>query len=595
MKQISFYLKTAVDFDACLRAFREQCPEKPSAVLVSVFSGWPAAAVRILTARLRDALPTAIIVGSTTSGEIVSGAMSEHTTILNFMVFLETRVKVLPLDLSAMTPAEAAAVLREVCRPLNPMAGLELLMAVNDTRTYEFLDRLNEFPANLPVFGGVAGSTDNETPYVFVGDRVLREGIVVICFAGDALRIRVNTSQGWRPLGPWFQITAMKGDNVIARLDHQPASRVYQKYLMISQEDIGGENLLFPLSLERDGCRMLRLPDHVTAEGALVMSADCRLGEQVRLAFGDPGEILDASYEVRMDIMAFEPQAILLFNCVSRRVFLQEDTNQELWPFQLIAPNAGFYVKGEVGRKEGGPVTMLNMTMVSVAFREGSREASRPPQMPSPQPPKQLTSTMKLVQYLANFVAVTSAELETANRQLAELATVDRLTGLYNRGEIEIILQKELSDRRQEKAALSAIMLDLDNFKKINDTYGHAVGDQVLRWAGSVMKRNIRRSDAAGRWGGEEFLIVLPGTSLAGAVEIAERIRRDISSGFALPDGKRVTASLGVAEYARQGTYLDFYRALDETLYEAKHSGKDRVCTATGHGATDGGNPGKTG
>ncbi len=580
MKQISFYLKNADDFNACLRAFREVCPENASAVLVSVFSGWPEAAALSLVARVRAALPEAVVVGSSTSGEILSGAMSLRTTILSFMVFREANVQAHLVDFTAMSPAEAVASLRESCRSLPSLAGLELLLSVNDSRAYEFLDALNDFPKDLPVFGGAAGDTDDLSKYVFAGNRVLHEGVVVVCFSGEELHIRVNLTLGWRPLGPCFRITAMEADNVITEFNHQPASQIYKKYLSASQEDFALEKLLFPLLLERGDGRMLRLPYRATPEGALLVGADCRLGEKVRLAYGDPNEILDASYGVRMDIMTFEPEAILLFSCISRRIFLQEDANQELRPFQIIAPNAGLYVQGEVGRRDGEDVAMLNMTLVSVSFREGPREASRPPQMPPPPPPKQLTGTMRLVQHLANFVAVTSAELETANRRLLELATQDRLTGLYNRGEIESILQKALSGKRPEECCLSAVMLDLDNFKRVNDTYGHAVGDETLRWAGKVLKQCVGQRGAAGRWGGEEFIAILPGTALADAKEIAEDIRRTLFEGYTLPDGKRVTASLGVAEFPADGSFTAFYRALDDALYRAKQTGKDRVCAA---------------
>ncbi|MBR3458764.1 MAG: GGDEF domain-containing protein, partial [Selenomonadaceae bacterium] len=173
-------------------------------------------------------------------------------------------------------------------------------------------------------------------------------------------------------------------------------------------------------------------------------------------------------------------------------------------------------------------------------------------------------------------ITVTAAELESANRKLAMLASQDRLTEIFNRGEIEQRLKLSVRGMREMGKPLSVIMLDLDNFKSINDTFGHEMGDLVLKTAARVLRENIRASDAAGRWGGEEFLVVLPGAALESAVEVAERIRETLSSKSLLPD-RQVTASLGVAEVREGEEYKPFYQRLDANLYTAKHSGKNCV------------------
>lgn len=581
MKQISFYLKTIDDFDACINAFHASCPREYSAILATVFSGWDddEAAMDVIR-RIEREVPDAVIAGSTTAGEIISGAMSERTVIMSFMIFDETRLSLSVIDFSAVGPEEAALSLIKECSEHFSVAGIELLIAKSDDALYSFLRHTRPLPAGIPVFGGVAGTYGRGNQRVYTTSGVIRSGVVAVVFVSQTLEVRVNNSMGWRPMGPSFLITAIGGTDTILELDGRPAGLVYKKYLTISPENFRDENLLFPLALERNGERVLRLPTGCTKGGALTMSGDCESGERVRLAYGDPSELLDASYNLRMDIMTFEPEAILLFNCISHHLFLLADTNQELQPFQTIAPNAGFYTYGEIGRRDGEDLMILNMALVSVSFREGSRDRSHPPEMPPSPPQKELTNSMKLVQYLAHFVTVTAAELESANKQLTELASLDRLTGIYNRGEIESILRKELMGNRGDERTLSAIMIDLDNFKSINDTYGHSTGDRALQWAATVMKRNIRRGDAAGRWGGEEFIILLPGAPLSAATAIAERIRRSLTEGYSLPNGEPLTASFGVAEFPRSGSYIDFYRRLDDALYEAKAFGKNCVRAA---------------
>ena len=123
-------------------------------------------------------------------------------------------------------------------------------------------------------------------------------------------------------------------------------------------------------------------------------------------------------------------------------------------------------------------------------------------------------------------------------------------------------------------------MIDLDNFKRVNDIFGHAAGDDVLQRSAKIIYNAIRRSDSAGRWGGEEFFIILPGTSLANAKIVAERIRAAFASGCVLPNKRPITGSFGVAQFPDNGDYMKFYHQLDHALYQAKQNGKNCVCLA---------------
>ena len=122
-------------------------------------------------------------------------------------------------------------------------------------------------------------------------------------------------------------------------------------------------------------------------------------------------------------------------------------------------------------------------------------------------------------------------------------------------------------------------MLDIDNFKQVNDKYGHAVGDEVLKYTAKTLMNGMRGSDHVGRWGGEEFLIVLEDFSLDMAKQIAERLRLMIADVKVLPDGGNITASFGVAKYNPGEDFDDFYRRIDSALYMAKRSGKNCVAT----------------
>jgi diguanylate cyclase (GGDEF)-like protein len=189
------------------------------------------------------------------------------------------------------------------------------------------------------------------------------------------------------------------------------------------------------------------------------------------------------------------------------------------------------------------------------------------------------------------LVAQAAVALENARlHEVVELRAIsDGLTGLANRRHCDERLAAEIARSERYDTPLTLILCDIDEFKAANDTHGHAFGDLVLKQFAAVLCETLRDVDVSGRWGGEEFLIVLPGTTLEGAIDAAERIRARFAelefTGEAGP--VRITASFGVARFAPGTDAQSLVRAADEALYEAKRRGKNRVkpafdVTATG-------------
>ncbi|MET0209806.1 MAG: GGDEF domain-containing protein, partial [Burkholderiaceae bacterium] len=184
----------------------------------------------------------------------------------------------------------------------------------------------------------------------------------------------------------------------------------------------------------------------------------------------------------------------------------------------------------------------------------------------------------------ANALARTLGDVlaRRAEVELARLAIYDPLTGLYNRAWLNEMLPKLAARAATDGSPLSLVMIDLDHFKRFNDTHGHIAGDAALAAAASVIRGALRPSDFAVRYGGEEMLAVLPDTTPEMAAGVAERLCRRLRLAVVFPDMRlplpHLTGSFGVASLAPGGDERSLMAAADAALYRAKEAGRDRVC-----------------
>jgi diguanylate cyclase (GGDEF)-like protein len=165
--------------------------------------------------------------------------------------------------------------------------------------------------------------------------------------------------------------------------------------------------------------------------------------------------------------------------------------------------------------------------------------------------------------------------LREKNSELETISKTDRLTGVSNRMHLDNVLASELSRSKRYDNRLSLIMLDIDHFKKINDTYGHQVGDKVLIQLSEILKINTRDTDTVGRWGGEEFMIVCPEISQDQAFVIAEKILTILNQSKICDIS--VTASFGISQLRDEDSVEQLVKRADENLYKAKHSGRNCI------------------
>ncbi len=192
---------------------------------------------------------------------------------------------------------------------------------------------------------------------------------------------------------------------------------------------------------------------------------------------------------------------------------------------------------------------------------------------------------------LEAMLEVRNRELRLRLQELETASTTDSLTGASNRRRFEEAVTAQLALAQRGHEPLSLIVMDLDHFKRINDTHGHSVGDEVLVGTAAIIRQNLRVSDLLVRWGGEEFLVLAPGTALEGAMALAEKLRSALAA-ETFPQVGQVTMSLGVAQFALGENLKDWIDQADQALYEAKDRGRNQcVAAAPLRSTADAGEP----
>jgi len=179
---------------------------------------------------------------------------------------------------------------------------------------------------------------------------------------------------------------------------------------------------------------------------------------------------------------------------------------------------------------------------------------------------------------MANKIETFTTELNISKNEAIQKSITDPLTSLYNREYMNIQLTRLISKSKRDNSNLTLLLIDIDFFKKVNDTYGHLVGDIVLKEIANILKVNIRDTDMTVRYGGEEFIIILPDTNKISAINLANKLNKIISAIiFKELENKNITISIGVSTYIKDDTIDSLIKRADDGLYQAKATGRDKV------------------
>lgn len=581
MKQFPFLIHGRKELLADVEQVSQEAKKMKalSGVLVSIFMN------RADPTMLQDmkqmicaVFPEAQIIGAVSTVEIIDGCLVENDIVVNFTLMECSSVRVMSFDFRTEDSEAAGRSLLAVLDADRHAAAVEVISAGFHLNINPFFRQASRARNEILFFGGLADDGSlGQNGMVFTQDALLRHGIAVAVFSGKKLHVQTSSSFGWKPLGRFMTVTKMDGEFCVQELDGKPAMDVFERYLDIGNDDrFLTEALTFPFYFERNGVVLARHPRRCLKDGSVMFGADFRVGERVRLAYGDPGEIIDNALVLQNKMASFRPEAVFVVSCVARWMLLGSDTEQELSITRRLAPSAGFYAYGEFMRTADGQIMVSNMTLVLIGMREGLGKDSV---CRAPSQPLHLRPHRSIMAHLVHFIERTTQELEESNAALYRLARTDYLTGLLNRGETENRLRQLMAEFQLCRQPVAVFMLDVDDFKLVNDRFGHAMGDCILQLlAGIIREVSAKVHAVAGRWGGDEFLAVCPDLSLEEARKAAEQIRKHVAEMDPLSEKDRVTVSIGVVAARPGDTAETVFERVDQALYEAKQlRGKNTV------------------
>ncbi len=505
--------------------------------------------------------------------------LKDNPIELNVSYFFKTSIYEFDFDMNDHTGFIAGRIMLEQLDIL----GKAKCMMINYTSKSEIIHAFtNEFSHyNLPMFGGQAGRSIRELNRALVyGRKCYANGIVAIVFIGDDLKLYMDNSLGFKEIGVEMKVTKTRNDNCITEINGKPAIEMYTRYLKIRPNDSFVQNVCeFPLIFHRNNALVARVSSGYGEDGSLLFTSDVQKGEYFKLSYGSADTMFAIVQKSLENIKAFHPEAIYLFECGNRHRFLRDRYEREIIGYYDILESTSTtigYAEVCVTPKGGG---VLNSALVSIGLKEDSEAEDVFIPRFDIEKNNDETDYREYIPFLERILTIleeTSDELSAVNMELGKIAYTDQLTKIFNRWEIERKLEEAIQHKKEDKTDFALIFMDIDHFKSVNDTYGHDAGDVILRSVVEVIKDNLEPGHVFGRWGGEEFLYMIPDITPEEAVEVAEKFRMQICDND-FPIVGNVTISLGVTMAKEDDDVESFVKRADEGLYNAKEGGRNRV------------------
>ena len=553
--------------------------------LLQVFSGFVSESeVKQIQSIIKNKNDKIIFVGSTTAGEIYEGEVYENSINISIMEFENTTFKQ-----SYFIDEDDFNLGEKIATSLFTKNTKATILFIDGLHTNgnDVIDGISSINNSIPLAGGMAGDNGFLTnTFVFDSNGVYSKGSVAVSLNSDVLNVFTQYELNWQAIGHTMTVTKAH-KNRLYEIDGISVSDIYTKYLGARV----GDNLPFSatefplLKIDDEGFEICRTFVHQFDDGSLLTIGNLEVGDKVRFSFGNVDLILKSTNKKLRKYKSFHPDIIFVYSCAARKSLLQSKISQELAPLNAVAPNVGFFTYGEIYHLQKKNA-LLNESFTILALSENDVDVDKEIDFIE-DVEKEKTENIFEDKYFLVLDALTHLsnkvieELEEARKELEDQSNRDFLTGLYNRRYFNEISKSFMRIAWREKRFSAIISLDIDNFKRINDTYGHDVGDIVIKKLADIMRETVRKSDIISRFGGEEFIILLPFTDLQGAYKTAEKLRKNVQNNkLRLEDGTilQFSVSIGVdAILESDNSIEEALKRADNALYEAKRTGKNKV------------------
>ncbi len=550
--------------------------------LIQIFSGLiEYVQVEKIQAIFNAKNPNVNFLGVTTAGEILDATAHRHSIVVSITEFEHTFVNIHTFYQEKNDFILGQTIANTVFMD-NTKACILFMESLN-TNCSDVLSGLSSINSDIPMAGGLAGDYGLlKHPYIFDNQQIYDRGCIVASLNSDVLHVQSSYQLNWEPIGKVMEVTKVDKKRLY-EIDNLSIRDLYIKYFgkevanklpFIAEE--------FPLFEVRDNKREMFhfFTKFFDEDGSVLTVVNLKKGDKVQLSFGNAFFILNKTIENLKQIDVNENDVLFIYNCAARKRFLDKDINLELEPFKRFATSSGFYCHGEIcsSPKEA---FILNMSLTYLILNE---TCCKNPLRTEEEIQYTFTDNKRYfyTKALVNLTNQIINELELAKTELHNQANRDYLTGLYNRRYLDKVVQELMVICQQEQQNIHIITLDIDNFKRVNDTYGHAIGDEVIKTLAMILKRYTRKNDVIFRLGGEEFGVLLSCATDKETFQVAEKLRKIIASTKVYVNKDEYihfTISLGI-DKVNFDNDISIYQALDRAdiaLYEAKRSGKN--CT----------------
>lgn len=518
--------------------------------------------------------PKSTLIGSTTDGEICNGKVSTKKTVISFSTFEKTNLEIY-ISNKFENYFEGG---KNLAKSLIKDDTKVIISFIDGLRGNgeDFLNGINSVNNNIIISGGLAG--DNSVfkkTYVFTKDTILFDGVVGVALNSNNLKIFTDYSFDWQAIGKKLTITHAIGNRVFT-IEDKTAVEAYNYYLGEAvSEKLPKVGIEFPLIIQNNDLNIARAVIGKEDDGSLIFAGNLKIGDKVRFGCADFDSIFNETQKHVDKLLGTCVESIFIYSCMARRRFIPEAIEAETSVYNKIAPSSGFYTYGEFFSCRRNKL-LLNQSMTVLALSESSICKQNKVEFQA------LKHSKLTLQALSHLINVSTKELDILQNKLEFQNQTDPLTKLYNRRYFSEVSNNLFKISHRDFKPLSIVMLDIDNFKNINDTYGHSIGDRVIIKLAKTLIRLKRESDITCRYGGEEFIMLLPNTSIRGASVYSEKIRKKVEDTTVEIDEEitiTFTISLGVTQidFVNDKNIETVINRADEALYKAKKEGRNQV------------------